>query len=324
MVKKTIRNKKKLENKEERLLMKKMINKSHVEGLLYENELKLQVAGASAKNPGMEYVAGKLHIETSENNIVPVDFYEGALTSKGNRNGKFDTIKDLVTAASVMGSSRELALGIKVDSAVSLNQWYKGEELIATPRNFGGFLHAMAQGNLACGATFEVDAVIVNTAAETKKLPDQTIEETGRLVVNGLIFDFRNDIMPVKFIVENPNGIKFFEAIAPNTFTKVWGNQVSATFKVVKTEESAFGDSKVNESEYSRKEFVITGVMKDAYLNDADLTVQDIQTAMANRNVALATMKQKNEARNANKGSAPSGQVNPLDKLNAGNTSFTF
>lgn len=303
--------------------MKKMINKSHVEGLLYENELKLQVAGAAAKNPGMEYVNGKLHIETAEGNVVPVDFYEGALTSKGNKNGKFDTIKSLVGAPSIMGQKRENAIGVKVDSAVSLNEWYKGEELVATPRNFGGFLHPLAAGNVSCGATFETDVVIVNSTPEMKKNANGEMDETGRLTVNGFIFDFADKIMPVKFIVENPNGVKFFEGIAPNTFTKVWGNQVSATFKVIKSEESAFGDTKVTESEYSRKEFVITGVMKDAYMNESDLTVQNIQDALANRNVALATMKKKNEDRNANKNTSTPA-ANLLGNLDTSKSGFNF
>jgi hypothetical protein len=285
--------------------MKKMINKTHVEGYVYENELKLNVAGAQAKNPGMEYITGKLHIETAENNIVAVDFYESALTSKQAPNNKFATLKPLVGGPSVMSAGRDSALMVKVDSAVSLNDWFKGEELVSTPRNFGGFLHAVPK--VTPSATFETDMLIVNTQPEMVKGEDGEMAESGRLVVNGFIFDFANKIMPVKYIVENPNGVKFFESMDVNTFTKVWGNQVSSTFKTTKIEESAFGDSKVIESEYTRKEWIVTGAMKEPYMNETDLTAADVQTALAARNIYLAELKKKAEERAAQKNAAPAG-----------------
>lgn len=296
-----------------------MINKTHIEGLIYENELTLNVAGTAAKNPGMEYISGKLFIETENDNVVPIDFYEAALTSKGAKNSKFDTIKALIGANSIIGTSRETAVGIKIDSAISLNEWYKGEELVSTPRNFGGFLHTVAKP--APAATFETDIVIVNTTPEMKKNELGELAETGRLVVNGFIFDFRNTLMPVKFIVDNANGIKFFEAMEPNTFTKVWGKQVSSTIKTSTVEESAFGESKVVESEYTKREMIITGSMKEPYAEG--ITIQEIQEAMAVRNVALATMKKRNEDRQAQKGGqAPA--VNPLSGLAANPGGFSF
>ena len=50
---------------------------------------------------------------------------------------------------------------------------------------------------------------------------------------------------------------------------------------------------------------VIPGAMKEPYQNVSDLTVQDIQTAMANRNIALAEMKKRNEERAAQRNSTP-------------------
>lgn len=296
-----------------------MINKTHVEGLIYENGLTLNVAGAAAKNPGMEYVSGKLFIETEENNVVPIDFYEAALTSKGATNGKFETIKGLIGANSIVGATRETATAIKIDSAISLNEWYKGEELISTPRNFGGFLHVIAKP--APAATFETDIVIVNTTPEMKKNELQEIVETGRLVVNGFIFDFRETLMPVKFIVDNVNGIKFFESMEPNTFTKVWGKQVSSTIKTTSVEESAFGESKVVDSEYTKREMVITGAMKEPYAEG--ITIQEIQEAMAVRNVALATMKKRNEDRQAQKGGQTQA-ASPLANLATNPGGFSF
>lgn len=288
-----------------------MINKTHVGGLVYENGLELRTAGAEAKNPGMEYVIGKIHILTGEDNVVSVDIYEPAVTSKGNKNTKFDTAKALIDAKTVLIDGPELATAVRIDSAISLNEWYRPDgELVSTPRNFGGFIHIIPKANPYSSATFEVDILITNTLAETKKGADGTVEETGRLIVNGYIFDFRNSIMPMKFIVENPNGVKFFKDMEPNTFTKVWGKQVSATFKSTKVEENAFGEDKVIETEYTRKEWVITGAMKEPYIIDeSTLTAQEIKDALANRNVYLAEIKKRAEER-VNKTSAATKPTN--------------
>ena len=299
--------------------MKKMINKTHIEGLVYENELKLNVAGPTAKNPGMEYINGKINILTGEENIVTVNMYEAALTSKGATNTKFATAKSLLNAKTVMTDGAELATSVKIDSAVSLNEWYKGEELVSTPQNFGGFIHIVPKA--VPSATFETDMVIVRTAPEMKKSdtnPDEMVE-TGRLNVHGYIFDFMGSILPVRYVVENPNGITFFEAMEPNTFTKVWGNQVSSVFKSTKVEESAFGDSKVFESEFTRKEWIITGTTKEPYTDETMLTPQELQDAMANRNIKLAGIKQRQAERQA---ATPTPVSNSLAAVNAGGFSF--
>ena len=299
--------------------MKKMINKTHIEGLVYENELKLSVAGPTAKNPGMEYINGKINILTGNENIVTVNMYEAALTSKGATNAKFATAKALLDAKTVMADGAELATAVKIDSAISLNEWYKGEELVSTPQNFGGFIHIVSKA--VPSATFETDVVIVRTSPEMAKSetdPNDMVE-TGRLTVHGYIFDFMGSILPVKYIVENPNGVAFFEAMEPNTFTKVWGNQVSSVFKSTKVEESAFGDSKVVESEFTRKEWVVTGAMKEAYTDETMLTPQELQDAMANRNIKLAGIKQRQAERQQATATTPS---NPLASVNAGGFNF--
>lgn len=298
--------------------MKKMINKTHIEGIVYENELSLNVAGPTAKNPGMEYVRGKLHVETAEGNTVTVEIYESAKTSKGAPNGKFDTAKALVNARTIVKDGKENATHVKIDSAIALNDWFKGEELISSFQNFGGFIHIVSTSNPS--ATFETDVVVVNTVPETKKnSEDGTMEETGRLIVNGYVFDYRGSILPVKFIVENQMGIKYFEDLEPNTFTKIWGNQVSSTIKTSRVEESAFGESKVIESEYSKRELVITGVIKEPYeMSEGILTLAEIQKALADRQVYLADKKKKNEEYKASKGASASvpGANNALNNIN--------
>ena len=75
------------------------------------------------------------------------------------------------------------------------------------------------------------------------------------LIVKGVVFNFRNAMLPVEFIVKNAGGIKYFESLeaAPSNlvFTKVWGKINCETVIDKKEEESAFGESAVKE--YERK-----------------------------------------------------------------------
>lgn len=279
--------------------MKKMINKTHIEGLIYETELKMNIAGSNAKNPGSRFISGKLHVEIEPNNVVTVDIFESELTSKGEKNRKFQTLENLLNAKTVIVDGRDNATKVKIDSSLALNEWYREDgTLVSTPRNYNGFIHIV--NSITPKATFETDVVIVKTMPETKRVPGtDDVEETGRLIVQGLIFDYKNAVMPVNFIVENPQGVKFFESIEPYTFTKIWGRQVSTTIKTQKIEESAFGEPKVIESVTSRRELIIDGALKDGYLDESLLTKEELQKAIADRNVYLADLKTKAEMRKA-------------------------
>lgn len=294
--------------------MKKMINKTHIEGLVYENELKLGVAGASAKNPGSKYISGKLHIETTPNNVVTLDIFESEVTAKGEKNKKFATLENLLNAKTVIVDGRDNATKVRVDSALALNEWYREDgTLVSTPRNFNGFVHIAPTINPS--ATFEADIVIVKTSREQRKNVDGDMEETGRLIVSGIIFDYKNSALPINLVVENPKGIEHFENIEPYTLTKVWGNQVSSVIKTQKVEESAFGEPKVIETTSTRKELVITGALKDGYAEqDSLITKDELQKSITDRNVYLADLKAKTEERK-NKVQAPVSTMNVADGM---------
>ena len=75
--------------------MKKMINKSHIEGILYESTLEER---DSKSIDGTKYISGKLAIEVAEDNVVTVDIYENEITKAGKKNQKYDKLKSLIGA----------------------------------------------------------------------------------------------------------------------------------------------------------------------------------------------------------------------------------
>ena len=295
--------------------MKKMTNTTHIEGLLYEHKLEVRESGPNSKNPGTKFIMGTVDIATDDacTNIVPVHFtYVTATTAKGATNATFTTLMNIVDGkyGSVMGSGKENAVKLRIDSALGLNEFYVDrngqEELVSTKRNEGGFVHvadALAEDENTRN-TFKCDMLITGVkeveADEEKKLP-------AKAIVRGAIFDFRGSLMPVEFSAINPKAMAYFMGLdasnANPTFTCVWGRQVSETIvKEIRTE-SAFGEDEVREVKNTRKDFVITGAAKEPYAWDdmSTLTANEVAEAVAARETYLATIKQRQDEYKASK-----------------------
>jgi hypothetical protein len=145
-------------------------------------------------------------------------------------------------------------------------------------------------------------------ADDEKNLPEKAI-------VKGAIFDFRKSLMPVEFSVLHPNAIAYFEGLeASNTnpiLTEVRGRQVSETVVKQIVEESAFGDASVREVKNSRKDWVITWAKQETYEwdDESTLTAAEVNEALRNREVALATMKQRQDEYKASRGAGPAAKA---------------
>lgn len=298
--------------------MKNMINRTHIEGWLYDNDLALKESGPTSKNPGTQFISGTIQIATDDEqtNIVPVHFtYITATTSKGNQNATFGILNDIINGKykSVMKDDAASAAKLRIDSAIGLNDFYtdrNGEEiLVSAKRNEGGFVHVtneLAEDEKARN-TFEADMLITGVtrveADEERQLPE-------KVIVKGAIFDFRKALLPLEFSATNPNAMNYFEGLGASSkepvFTKVWGRQISETITKTYVEESAFGEDSVREVKSSRKDFVITGAAREPYVwDDAEtITAAELTQAMQDREVYLATVKQRYDEYQATKGQA--------------------
>ena len=299
--------------------MKNMINRTHIEGVIYEHDLQVRVTGENSKNPGTEFIMGTVSIATDDamTNIVPVHFtYVTATTAKGNANATFTTLKQIIDGSlgSVMNNGAEGAAKIRIDSAIGLNEFYSDrngkEELVSAKRNEGGFVHTtttLAEDEKLRN-TFEVDMLITNVR-EVEADPDKNLP--AKAIVKGAIFDFRKSVLPVEFSATNPNAMNYFLGLGASAkepvFTRVKGRQVSETIVRQITEESAFGEPSVREVTSSRKDWVITWAQGDVYAwdDESTITAAELTEAMANREVYLAGVKQRQDEYKASKGQTP-------------------
>ena len=111
--------------------------------------------------------------------------------------------------------------------------------------------------------------------------------------------------------VENRKEVMdYFESLEPSqknpVFTKIGGKQISQTIVRTYTEESAFGEDSVRTVTTNRKDWIINYAAKETYSfgtdEDCDMTPAFLAEAMQNREVYLATIKQRQEEYNASKG----------------------
>lgn len=310
--------------------MMKVKNETHIEGILYEHALEAKVTGPNSKAPGTNFISGTISIATDDamTNIVPVHFtYVTEKTSKGGVNATYSLLQNIIdgVVGTYMQDGAEKAAKLRVDSAIGLNEFYTDrngkEELVSVKTNEGGFVHTtnvLAEKETDRN-TFKCDMVITQVthidADDERKTPEKAI-------IKGVVFNFRNEILPVEFTATNAGAMAYFEdlgATASNpVFTKVWGRQVSEVIKREIREESAFGEDSVREVQSTRKDFVITGAAKEPYEWDSEDTIlaSELTTAIANRETYLATMKQRRDEYKASKGQATPAAVSSKTEFN--------
>ena len=290
-------------------MKKGFVNRTHIEGWVYESGLELKVSGPNSKNPGTEFINGNLSIATDDAmlNIVTIHFsYVTAMTSKGNTNATFTTLKNIIDGkiCNVMEHGADKAGKLRIDSAVDLNEFYSDrngeEELVSVKRNEGGFIHTTntldADENKR--ATFEVDMLITGT---TRIEADEERGIQEHVVVKGAVFNFRNALLPVEFNAYHAGAMDYFEGLEASNkepvLTKVWGRQISQTTTRTISEESAFGEDNVREVTNTRRDFIITGAAKEPYLwdDESTLTAAELKAMIAERETYLATLKARQD-----------------------------
>ena len=303
-----------------------MKNATHIEGLLYQHALSLKTSGENSKNPGTQFINGTIDIATDDaaTNIVSVHFtyVTPKYAKSGSDNAIFTTLQNIIngTICNVIEHGIDKAAKVRIDSAIGVNEFYSSrngkEELVTVKRNEGGFVHVVQ--NIAADEklrnTFECDMVIIN-AREIE--PDEERNRPRQVKVSGYTFDFRKALVPVEFTALSEGAMDYFLGldVSPKTpvFTKVWGRQLSQVTMVRTVEESAFGEQKVTETPFTNRDFVITGAYSDPYAwdDESTITVQEYNAALADREVALAAIKQRQDEYNASKAQTQAPAATP-------------
>lgn len=286
----------------------KLVNETHIEGYLYDHKLELKTSGENSKNPGTQYISGTIDIATDDalTNVISVHFtYETPTFAKsGQANSRYATLFDIVNGVTKCYVKDGAMTKIRVDSSLALNEFYSNrsgqEELVSVKRNEGGFIHlnSALRENENERNTFRCDIVITGVR-HVDEDEERNVKEHA--IIKGYTFDFRGTPMPMEFNVYKPGAITYFENAEPSEknplFTRIAGNQITQTVVTKTIEESAFDDPYVRETTTNRKEFVVTWATNEPYEwdTDATMTAAQFKEGLANRELALANMKQRSD-----------------------------
>jgi hypothetical protein len=294
--------------------MRKTINQTHLEGLLYQHSLSLKVSGENSKNPGTQFINGTIDVATNDalTNIVTVHFSYVTPTyqKSGSANATFGVLQNIINGVTcnVIDHGADKAAKVRIDSQIGLNEFFSNrngtEELVSVKRNEGGFIHVVqtiaATENLR--DTFCADMIIKKTVRQ-----EATDNHPERMIISGYVFDFRNSLLPVDFMMYNPGGMDHFEAFEASeknpVFVNVNGHQVCQTVTTIqKGESNGWGESFAQEVTSTQREFVITGG-KDPYDWDTEesITAIEYKEKLQAREVTVAEIKQRQDEYNASR-----------------------
>ena len=294
--------------------MRKIVNREHIEGILFQHDLELKtVQNETSANYGKEFIAGNVEIAVDEEglNVIPVHFtYVTEVTNSGKKSPTFTALKRIIDEdKSIVSVGKDEAFKIKIDNGLSVNDFYSNDDqLVSVKVNEGGFISIV---NNLCDEkernTWEADMVITGCNI-IEADPEKNID-ADYMQVKGAIFNFRNELLPIEFILRNKDGFKHFEDMdaspAEPTFTKVWGRINCLTKTTTVEEETAFGEAAVRTYERKVKEWEITGTPKviSYDFGGEDLTVEELTKAMQDRELKLADIKKRSDEYKAQKAS---------------------
>lgn len=315
--------------------MKNKMNREILEGRLYDFDLTKKTVKNQASNYyGQEFWSGTIHIATDEAglNVIPVH-YTFVLPTFGNgkTDSRFSAFEKITTENKAWvreGVGKENAEKIRLTPSGDLNDFYmvNDDRAVSAQRNEGGFITFIKE--LAPEGTprnkFTYDMIINKvTVIEPKEGTDDVLHAR----IHGVIFNFREAILPWDLIAYNPKAIEYFEGLGVSSanpiYTQVWGSIKNTTIREKKEVENAWGEPIVEYSERTRREWVIEGSKPQLYdFTDEDRA--DLQKKIADRNVHLEEVKSAaiayaNSQKNAIQSTpTPNTMAGPLSNIPTG------
>lgn len=280
--------------------MRKNENSVHIEGYVYQHDLvKKTVQNQQSENFGKEFISGNVEVAIDEEgtNVLKVHFsYVVPTTKKGTRNATYYELVKIMEGASWIAHGKESALKVKIDTSIALNDFYVDDgTLVSAKVNEGGFVTVV---DVLCPEerrnTFKADMLMTGT---------QLIEREGVedvFLLKGAVFNFKNDLLPVEFIVRNAEGVRYFDNLEPTSadpkYMKVFGVINNKAIQIPVKEGTEWGAGVVSYKEIRDKSYVVTGSNPPYEFGETNtMTVEELKTAIQNREIHLADVKRKRE-----------------------------
>lgn len=262
-----------------------------IEGILLENKLEEKPVG------NKDAITGELEIETGEGSTHTVRMFAYKLKQDGTESGLYKGLKTIMDEyKSVASVGRENADKVRINQGrLGVNEYYGQDGVLrSNPQlstNFVNRLQANEMETYETKAEFEVEAIVQGVLEETNKDGD----ETGRVILNGLVPIYGGKIVPIKFVVADKGAASYvMDNYEKGLTAKVFGDIVNHV-DVIKTEvEVGFGKPQTKVTRKTTRELVITGGTPPYDEDNVKAySIEIIKKAMTEREVHLEELKNK-------------------------------
>jgi len=298
-------------NVKDKTTLPQSYNKVNLVGTLKENNLTLGID----KN-GDDIIKGDMVIQTGEIEEHKVKCYAKKTTSKGNENPSYKSLAMAVDYPCIakltqQGLDTSEAVRVSIRGAETrLNTYVNGKgNVVAFPEIFVSFIKHADEKEEA-GATFEVDGVLGSILPEFEK-----DEETGRFVINLILFDYKGCALPIEFIGTKEVGAYMSTHYEVNRTSRVWGKLVSTVYLTTKVTEGILGDKTESFENYRREMLITDGTPTQKEVVDG-YDIELVKKAMAERQILLDELKKNgnkpSKAGFASPSTATSGTANTV------------
>ena len=280
------------------------VNSVSIRGYVFSHTLQER---DSTRNPGEKTIMGLVNIATDDDaiNVVPVNFFVNEKTKAGKVNATFTNLHQILTENKTYEECGTDATRVRVQGAIDVNDFYgRDGQLVSGKRVRGSFLHFL-NANEAISSekmpatSFEAD-ILIQSAAER-----ESNDGSEYVSLQGFVFNFRGDVLPVTFSVQSEGGKDFFlsEDISTTNpyFGKVWGN-IKSTVVVSEQEEddskTAFGAPQVRETTRTFRTWEVVGANVNEGINEDTITQEELIQKVNEREARLAELATRTQGQN--------------------------
>lgn len=235
-----------------------MKNTCNINGYVFKHELQHRTYGPTAKNPGGDYINGRVWIAVGEDslNTVEVNFSFVNPTKKNYKTGEtventtYTYLDDIIKNKKTIEEIGKVSLTpVDIFGSVEVNDFVASNgDLVAQQRIKGMTIKDARDKKFTGRCDFELDVFMTNyRERETND---------GRIFgeISGYAFNFFNELVPVKLAIqpETTGGMDYFESLHLSTdepvFTKLNGSIVCSTVVYTREVDNAFGPSTVDQT----------------------------------------------------------------------------
>lgn len=274
-------------------MLREAENKVFVEGIVSEVNLEIKQIN------GKDAITGDIVVQISDDAICTVDIF--ANKYKKNSNDENSVFKGLSTVKdeykSIAKFGKEEADKVRISGAkITVNDYYNNAGVLKSDvkvqTNFVNRIKAGEEFNPR--ATFEVETFIHKISDQ---LDAKTNEVTGNKIISGLVPIYDGKIVPMEFIVNDPEIIQGIESLyEPGQTVKLYGDvniSVTTTKTLVPV---AIGKPKEVINTVTTRELIVTGG-SEPYTEDNPnvFSVDTVKNAMAVRTEMLEELKKKKD-----------------------------